>query len=74
MRIRYDLKGGDHVRRVDFANWFIAELADPQFFYKALIGDEAAFRLNGQVYNHNMVYYSAKGDPPDFYFDRNNNR
>lgn len=74
MKIRHSLEAGDHVRRVDFSNWFIGQLNDPQFFDKILIGDEAGFSLNGDVYNHNMVYYAEKGNPPDFYFDHNNSR
>lgn len=74
MKVRHALEGGDHVRRSDFSQWFLAQTRDPQFFDKVLIGDEAAFAMDGQVYNHNMVYYAEKGNPPEFYFDRNNSR
>ena len=36
-----------------------------------IIGDEAIFQLNTNVFNHNVVRYAPRGDPPeDFVYDK----
>ena len=36
-----------------------------------VIGDEAAFFMNGKVISHNLRCYAPKGHPPLFHFDMN---
>ena len=34
-----------------------------------VVGDEAAFHLNGRVNNHNIRHYAPKNQPPSFNFE-----
>ena len=74
MRIRHALENRDRQRRIDYSNWLIEQFRDENFQNKIVIGDEAAFSMNGQVNSHNVVQYAPKGEAPDFHYDRNNSR
>ena len=55
------------LRRLNFANWFIQK--PPCFIENIVIGDEAAFHMNGRVNNHNIRHYAPHNNPPEFNFD-----
>ena len=74
MKIRHMLEPADHGRRIDYSNWLIQQFTDPAFRNKLVIGDEAAFQMNGEVYNYNVLQYAPRGQPPDFNFDRHYSR
>ena len=40
-----------------------------RFVDDILVGDEAAFHLNGRVNNHNIRQYAPKNQPPSFNFE-----
>ena len=44
------------------------------FLESLIIGDEAAFSMNGEVNSHNVRQYAPKGHPPAFNFERNDFR
>lgn len=39
-----------------------------------MIGDEAAFCMNGEVNSHNVRQYAPRGAPPDFNYERRDER
>ena len=69
MQIRHQLRGGDVERRVQYSQWLLGK---PQaFMSQIIIGDEAIFQLNRNVFNHNVVRFAPRGDPPeDFVNDK----
>ena len=52
MRVRHELLQADYPRRLHFANWFMQR--HECFVEDIVIGDEAAFHMNGRVNNHNV--------------------
>ncbi len=38
---------------------------------KLIVGDEAAFAINGEVCTHNVRQYAPNGHPSEFNFERN---
>ena len=46
----------------------------PNFLESLIVGDEAAFAMNGEVCTHNVRQYAQKGHPPEFNFERNASR
>jgi len=75
MKIRHKIQEGDQARRVNFSRWFLDKVQNENgFIEKIVIGDEAAFHLNGKVNSHNIVRYSPKGQMPDFHYDVTNSR
>ena len=73
MNIQHQLFPRDYQRRVDFCNWFRAR---PARFHDRhlLIGDEAAFKMDGKVNTWNVRSYAPKNQPPaNFNFKRNCN-
>ena len=74
MHVRHGLLATDLPRRLRFAEWFIQRCRREKFLPSIIIGDEAAFAMNGEVNSHNVRQYSPKGHPPVFNFERSNSR
>ena len=45
-----------------------------EFLRSFVVGDEAAFAMNGQVDTHNVREYAAAGQPPEFNYEVNISR
>ncbi|KAF2345962.1 Protein of unknown function DUF4817 [Trinorchestia longiramus] len=69
MHVRNKLLDNDLPRRLNFAQWFLQR--NVWFVDDIVVGDEAAFHLNGKVNNHNVCTYAAKNQPPNFKTSRN---
>ena len=68
MRVRHELLQADYPRPLHFANWFMQR--HERFIEKNIvIGNEAAFHMNGRVNSHNVRQYAARYHPPDFHND-----
>ena len=50
------------------------ECRNNRFLANVVIGDEAAFQMNGEVNTHNIRQYAPRGEPPSFNFDRKESR
>ena len=75
MHVRHALLATDLPRRLRFAEWFIQRCRRRENFLQSIIiGDEAAFSLNGEVNTQNVRQYAPKGHPPAFNFERNHSR
>ena len=74
MHVRHELLATDLPRRLRFAEWFIQRCRRENFLSSIIIGDEAAFAMDGEVNSHNVRQYSPKGHPPVFNFERSNSR
>ena len=71
---RHELLKNDFIRRMNFTRWFLQQCEDPNFINLLVIGDEAAFCMNGEVNTKNVVKYAPKGEPPVFNYDKNASR
>ena len=70
---RHALQNGDYARRLAFCRWFVAQ--QPNFSRRILFGDEAAFKLNGEVNTWNVRSYAEHGNGPrNFTYDVPNSR
>ena len=74
MHVRHELLATDLPRRLRFAEWFIQRCRRGTFLPSIIIGDEAAFAMDGEANSHNVRQYSPKGHPPVFNFERSNSR
>lgn len=74
IHVRHELKPQDFARRVRFCRWFIDQCRNNRFLFNVVIGDEAAFQMNGQVNTHNVRQYAPRGQQPSFNFDRRESR
>ena len=73
--VRHQLLPTDLPRRLHFAEWFVERCRRrPNFLESLIVGDEAAFAMNGEVCTHNVRQYAQKGHPPEFNFERNASR
>ena len=63
---RYQLNPDDNRRRIGFSNWFIERCRDHRFLATLIIGDEASFRMNGEVNTQNVRDYAQGEMPPIF--------
>lgn len=72
--IRHELKNGDRARRLQFCRRFCNNFHNPRFVHNVVIGDECSFGMNGSVSTQNVRMYAPKGQPPDFYFEKNSDR
>ena len=73
--IRHQLSPGDFARRLAFSRWFVnSTQRDANFLRKLVIGDEAAFSMNGEVNAHNTHEYAPRRNPPELNFEVNDNR
>lgn len=68
MHVRHQLLEGDFHRRRVFADFLVQK--PPVFINNIVIGDEAAFALNGSVNRQNVRSYSPKGNPPAFNYEK----
>ena len=67
IHIRHQLTPGDFARRLVLARWLIARCkAVVNFLRYLVIGDEAAFAMDGKVNTHNVLEYTPTGEPPEF--------
>jgi hypothetical protein len=71
IRVRHELKPTDPDRRIRFCRWFLEKCRDRRFLQNFIIGDEAGFAMNGSVNTQNVREYAPKGQPPDFFYQRN---
>ncbi|KAF2354742.1 Protein of unknown function DUF4817 [Trinorchestia longiramus] len=67
MHVRYKLLDTDLPQRLNFAQWILQ--TNDRLIEDIVIGDEAAFHLNGKVNSHNVRRYAPKNNPPDFNYD-----
>ncbi|KAF2354480.1 hypothetical protein FHG87_014760 [Trinorchestia longiramus] len=67
MHVRNKLLDNDLPRRLKFAQWFLQ--GNVRFVDDIVVGDEAAFHLNGKVNDHIVRTYAPKNQPPNFNFD-----
>ena len=78
MHIRHQLLPQDYAQCMQFARWLVDRYArNEEFLRPFVIGDEAAFAMNGQVNTQNVREYAAVGtvgQPPEFNFDVNISR
>ncbi len=75
MHVRHQLLPGDLPRRMRFVEWLMEKCEnDARFLESLVVGDEAAFHLNGRVNSHNVLKYAPVGQSPEFNFDRNMSR
>jgi len=74
MRIKHNLHQEDHARRLRYSEWLLQQFANENFIGKIVIGDEAAFAMNGRVSTQNVWQYAPKGQTPDFRFNVPNSR
>ncbi|KAF2360355.1 Protein of unknown function DUF4817 [Trinorchestia longiramus] len=61
------LLDNDLPRRLNFAQWFLQR--DVRFVDDIVVGNEAAFHVNGKVNNHNVRTYASENQTPNFNFD-----
>jgi len=69
MKRRHELKDIDFLRRMAYSEWLVTKFQEEDFLGKIVIGDEAAFMMNGTVSSHNVRWYAPKGEAPDFNYD-----
>lgn len=70
IHIQHELLPADLPRRQAFCEWLLERcVRNPRFLRNFMIGDEAAFAMNGKVNQHNVVEYAPARHPPVFNFD-----
>ena len=69
---RHQLLPADFPRRLTFCQWLLE--TDERFLNSLVIGDEAAFCLNGNVNTQNVRQYAPIHNPPPFHYDRSIHR
>ena len=74
IHVRHEMKEQDFPRRLRFCQWFIRRCDNNRFLHNVVIGDEAAFQMNGHVTTHNVREYAPRGEQPSFNFDRSSSR
>ena len=69
--VRHQLLANDYDRRCRYSRWCIQKFRDENFASKIVIGDEAAFCMNGTVNTWNVRQYAPKGEHPEnFVFEK----
>lgn len=69
------LSGNDMQRRIRFCEWFSQRAPNVRFMHNIVIGDEAAFHMNGTVSTQNVRCYAPQRQPPlEFKYEKNNSR
>ena len=58
IHINHQLKDQDYAERIQFCEWFQNQVRNPRFLANFIIGDEAAFHLNGKVTTQNVRQYA----------------
>ena len=75
IHVRHQLTPRDFARRLAFARWLIGRVErDVNFLRYLVIGDEAAFCMDGMVNTHNVRECATAGHPPEFNYDVNISR
>ena len=75
MHVRHALLATDLRRRIDaFRRVVHSTLSTRKFLQNIIIGDEAAFSMNGEVNTENARQYAPKRHPPAFNFGRHVSR
>lgn len=75
MHKRHGLKAIDYRRRMQYSQWFLNACRTNRFLANIVVGDEAAFGMNGHVSSQNVRFYAEKGHPPpDANFNVSSNR
>ena len=69
---RHELTPADFSRRLKFCQWLLEQ--DEHFLTNLVIGDEAAFCLDGKVNTQNIRRYAPQKHPPVFSFDKSYRR
>ena len=64
MQVRHALLATNLLRRMHFVEWFIQRCQRKNFLQNIIIGNEAAFSMNGEVNTENARQYAPKGHPP----------
>lgn len=64
IHVRHQLLETDLPRRRQFAEWLLHKPV--RFVENIMIGDEAAFFMNGKVNTHNVRQYAPRNEPPVF--------
>ena len=72
--MHHELKPGDFNQRVHFCEWLLEKCRDLRFLANCIIGDEAAFIMNGEVNSQNVRQYAPRGEGPDVNYDLNDIR
>ena len=66
---------GDYARRLRFCNWFSPRAQNVRFMSSIVIGDEAAFSMDGTANTHNVRCYAPRGQRPEnFKFEKSQSR
>jgi len=66
---RHELLPGDLPRRRAYSEWLLGRFEEVGFVENIIIGDEAAFAMDGGVNTQNVREYAPSHHPPDFSFD-----
>ena len=74
MQVRHALLATNLLRRMHFVEWFIQRCQRKNFLQNIIIGNEAAFSMNGEVNTENARQYAPKGHPPAFNFEQHVSR
>lgn len=75
IHIRHQLLPNDYARRMQFARWLGGNIErNENFLLPFVIGDEAAFAMNGHVNTHNVRAYAVARQPPEFNYEVNISR
>lgn len=61
---RHQLQNRDYGRRLRFSRWFVYCCRNPRFLANIVVGDEAAFAMNGEVSSQNVRCYAPLNHPP----------
>ena len=67
MHVRHQLLETDLPRRRQYVEWLLHQPA--RFLDNIVIGDEAAFFMNGKVNSHNIRQYAPMNNSPEFNFE-----
>lgn len=65
MHKRHALKQADFARRMRYAQWFLNSCQNNRFLANIVVGDEAAFGMDGEVSSQNVRCYAERGHPPN---------
>ena len=71
MHVRNKLLVTDLPRRLNLARWFLQK--HNRLVDDIVVGEVAAFHLNGRVHNHNIRQYAPKNQPPSKFQLRSRN-
>ena len=62
------------VEELNFPTGLLSAVGITVFLANLIIGDEASFRMNGEVNTQNVREYAPRGNVHNFYYDRNDSR